>query len=310
MNQEGVALLLTLLIIFALVGMTIGFSQESSVELNLAGFARDEARATAAARAGFAFARSVLEKDDPEVDSLREDWGAFGKEIPFEQGAEMTVTGSITDESGKINVNNLLTEEGKIDPAGQQKVERLFSLLGLGEEHLGPLLDWLDRDDVKRMEGAENFYYQGLETPYRCGNGPFVSPGQLTLVKGLGNVSLSVESPQERLHDYLTIYSTGKININTAPIPVLQSLHPGIDKGIAENIVEYRKETNFRTIQEILKVPGFTPELFNAIKDSVTTKSSAFSIQTEGHSDTAVRRLNAVVLRENGKLRIVYWRVT
>ncbi len=311
MNQDGVALLLTLLIIFALVGITIGFSQESNVELNLAGFARNEARATSAARAGFAFALSILEKDDPEVDSLREEWGTFGIDIPFAlEGSDTTFTGSITDECGKINVNSLLTEQGKIDPDRQQSVERLFSLFGLGEEQLDPILDWLDRDDVKRMEGAENFYYQGLETAYPCGNGPFVSPGQLALVKGLGNISLTTENPDQRLQDYLTLYSTGKVNINTASKAVLQSLHPGIDKGIAENILEYRKETDFRTIQEIKKVPGFTPEVFNAIKNFITTRSSAFSIRTEGRSDTAVRKLHAVLLRENGTFRIVYWRVS
>lgn len=310
MNQEGVALLLTLLIIFALVGMTVGFSQESSVELNLAGFARDEARAAAAARAGFAFALSALKADSPEMDSLREDWGSFGKDIPFEHGAEIAVTGSIRDECSKINVNTLLTKEGTIDPGERKRIERLFSLLGLGEEQLDPLLDWLDKDDVKGMEGAENFYYQNLEIPYPCGNGPFVSPGQIALVKGLENISLSTESPGENLDDYLTIYSEGMININTAPKLVLQSLNQGIDKGIAENILEYRKENDFETIQDIRKVPGITRELFDAIKDAITTKSSAFTIQMEAHCNGVVRTLTAGLLRENGTFRIIYWRVS
>ncbi|MBW2095602.1 MAG: type II secretion system minor pseudopilin GspK [Deltaproteobacteria bacterium] len=310
MNQEGVALLLTLLIIFTLVGLTVGFSQESSVELNLAGFARDEARATAAARAGFAFALSVLKADDPETDSLREDWGSFGKDIPLQHGPEITVTGFMRDENGKINVNTLLTKEGTIDPAGRKRIERLFALLGLGEEQLDPLLDWLDKDDVKRMEGAEDFYYQNLDIPYPCGNGPFISPGQFTLVKGFGNISLSAENPGEKLSDYLTTYSDGKININTAPKQVLQSLDQSLDQGIAENILEYRKENDFETIQDIRKVPGVTPALFNVIKDTITTKSSAFMIKMEGHCNGAVRTLTARLLRENGMFRIIYWRVS
>jgi general secretion pathway protein K len=310
MNQEGVALLLTLLIIFALVGMTVGFSQESSVELNLAGFARDEARATAAAQAGVAFALSVLKADNPEMDSLREDWGSFGKDLAFEHQTEMAVTGFLRDECGKMNVNRLLTKEGTIDPGGRRRIERLFSLLGLGEEQLDPLLDWLDKDDVKRMNGAEDFYYQSLKTPYSCGNGPFISPGQIALVKGLENISLSTENPGEKLGDYLTIYSDGKININTAPKLVLQSLNQKIDKGIAENILEYRKDNDFETIQDIRKVPGVTPEIFNSIKDAITTKSSAFTIQMEGHCNGVARALTAGILRENGTFRIIYWRVS
>jgi len=310
MDQEGVALLLTLLILFALVGLTVAFSQESSVEMNLAGFARDEARAGAAARAGFALALSALKTDDPEMDSLREDWSSFGKDIPLTHGPAIAVTGSITDEYGKINVNSLLTKEGTIDPVGKKRMERLFSLLGLDEEQLDPLLDWLDKDDVKRMEGAEDFYYQNLETPYLCGNGPFISPGQFALVKGLGEISLSAENHREQLGDFLTIYSDGKINVNTASKQVLQCLDQGIDKGIAENILEYRKENDFETIQDIKKVPGVTPELFRAIKNAITTKSSAFTIHMEGHCNGAVRTLTAGLLRENGKFRIIYWRVS
>lgn len=310
MDQEGVALLLTLLIIFALVGLTVAFSQESSVEMNLAGFARDEARAGAATRAGVALALSALKTDDPEMDSLREDWSLFGKDIPFAHGPEIAVTGSITDECGKLNVNTLLRKDGTLDRAVQKRIERLFSLLGLGEEQLDPLLDWLDKDDVKRMEGAEDFYYQNLETPYLCGNGPFVSLGQVTLVKGFSDISLAGESPGGKLDDYLTVYSNGKININTAPKEVLQCLDQGIDRGIAENILEYHKDNDFETIQEIMKVPGVTPEMFHAIKDAITIKSSAFTIKMEGHWNGAVRRVTAGLLRENGMFRIIYWRVS
>ncbi len=310
MNEKGVALLITLLIIFTLVGMTVGFSQESGVELNLAGFGRDEARAAAAAEAGVASALSVLNADNPGMDSLREDWGSFGKDIPREHGNEIAVSGFIRDECGKMNVNALLTTDGSIEPSRRKRVERLFSLLGLGQENLDPLLDWLDKDDDKRMEGAEDFHYQSLEKPYLCGNGPFISPGQIKLVKGLGKISLFGEEQEKGLDDYLTIYSDGKININTAPKLVLQSLSEAIDKGVAENILEYRKENNFETIQDIRKVPGVTAQIFAAIKDTITTKSSAFTIQVEGHCNGAVRTVTAAVSRENETIRILYWRVS
>jgi general secretion pathway protein K len=310
MDQKGVALLLTLLIILTLVGMTIGFSRESTVEMNLAGYARDEAQATAAARSGVAFGLSVLKSDDPKIDSFREDWGSFGKDIPLDQGSEISASGFIQDEYGKLNVNMLLTKEGTIDPAAVARMKRLFSLLGLGEDQLDPLLDWLDRDDVKRPEGAEEFYYGNLKKPYACANGPFVSTEQLILVKGMEDISLSTVNPKETLSDYLTVYSDGRININTAPKVILQSLSDGMDEGIVANILEYRKEKDFVVIEDIKKVPGVTAKLFSSIKDSITTKSSVFTIQMDGSSSGATRRVTARVLRKDGTLRILYWRLS
>ena len=63
--------------------------------------------------------------------------------------------------------------------------------------------------------------------------------------------------------------STGKININEASISELETLN-GIGKSKAEAIVEYRKKTRFKSIDEIMNVDGIGESLFANIKGNIT----------------------------------------
>ncbi|MDY0234665.1 MAG: ComEA family DNA-binding protein [Gudongella sp.] len=62
---------------------------------------------------------------------------------------------------------------------------------------------------------------------------------------------------------------TGKININIASSADLQSL-PGIGEVIAGRIVEYRKTSKFKNIEDILDVSGIGDAKFEAIKDMIS----------------------------------------
>ncbi len=61
----------------------------------------------------------------------------------------------------------------------------------------------------------------------------------------------------------------GKININTASLSLLDSL-PGISEKVAQNIIEYRKTKEFKTIEEIMNVSGIKNAIFEKIKDFIT----------------------------------------
>ena len=60
-----------------------------------------------------------------------------------------------------------------------------------------------------------------------------------------------------------------KININEASIDELSTLN-GIGKAKAEAIIEYRKKTKFKTIEDIMKVDGIGESLFASIKENIT----------------------------------------
>lgn len=59
-----------------------------------------------------------------------------------------------------------------------------------------------------------------------------------------------------------------RININTAPKEELMLIH-GIGKAKAENIIAYREQTPFQTIEDIMKVSGIGEKIFESIADSI-----------------------------------------
>ncbi|SES66349.1 helix-hairpin-helix domain-containing protein [Anaerobranca gottschalkii] len=62
----------------------------------------------------------------------------------------------------------------------------------------------------------------------------------------------------------------GKININTAPSELLQTL-PGIGPAKTQAIIDYRQKNGaFTKIEDIQKVSGIGPATFNQIKDKIT----------------------------------------
>lgn len=71
----------------------------------------------------------------------------------------------------------------------------------------------------------------------------------------------------------VALYNTGEgnlININTATKEQLMALN-GIGEAYAERIIDYRKKSEFSSIEEIKNVKGIGEKTFDKIKDSITT---------------------------------------
>jgi general secretion pathway protein K len=312
MGQGGTALILTLLIIVTLTGLTVAFSEDAGVELELARYSRDHFKAYQLGRAGIHIARGMLDKDrDRGVDSLKEDWAQFGAEA-FPEGLPegFSISGRIIDEESKFNINLLVSDQAEegIDPIRGKQLLRLFEALGLRQELADGMLDWLDRDDMERINGAENYYYQNLENPYPCANGPLITIGQLFLIKGISQTDRENQS-DGNLIDLLTIHSDGKININTASTAILKSLDEEIDDTVAQSISGYRDEEVFTKIEDLQKVSGLEEALFNRIKDRIDVKSTAFTIDmTVTYGDT-VAKITALIKRDEKGSQLMYWQV-
>jgi general secretion pathway protein K len=311
-TERGTALILTLLIILTLAGLTLAFSGESGVELTLAGYMKDNTRAYQLARSGINIALEAMARDeDFDMDRFNENWRQFGA-IPSAEGTVeegVSFYGGMVDENSKININLLRNGQGEIDEKREAQARRLFRALGIQEERLNPVLDWLDADDIERQDGAEAYFYQNLEEPYECANGPFLTVGQIFMVRGMREFERFGEKKNKRLLDYLTIYSDGMININTAPKEVLQSLSESMDSTLAEAIVEYRKEENFESLDDLRKVPGMDDEILGEISEWITVKSSTFSIEAHVNCNGATASIRTVAQKQGNKAKLIYWQV-
>ncbi len=313
-RRRGSALVVTLLVIAALTGLTLGFSGESDVELSLAEFSRDGYRAYETARSAVYFAIALLDHQGregmEELEELKREWSRFGEHpVPLPLPEGVALKGGIIDENGKLNVNGLVDPNGELDQGRVQEMERLFAAIGLGGSEMAALLDWLDSDNIERMEGAESHYYRELPEPYDCGNGPFETPGRIFLVKGLEERARQVPGEGRGLLDYITIHSDGRININSAPREVMESLSDGLDSMVSEAIMEYREEQEFESVEDLRRVMGVGDALFQEIKGRLTVKGSAFTLRMEAEYREAAAGVKAVAARDQQGFKLIYWRV-
>lgn len=309
------ALVLALAVIALLVSLVVDFSYTMMVDLTLAANLRDGQKAFYVARSGVELAKHLLQEDDPAFDALDEDWALLPEHPGFlaaDDEGKFKVT--IEDEAAKIPINKLITgdKEKKVDLVVREQIERLFELLELDPELIDPIIDWLDPDNNPQPFGAEDAYYQSLPSPYPCKNGPLDAIEELLLVKGMTKEILYGTEEKKGLIHFLTLYSDGKVNINTASVEVLQSLSDKIDNVTAQAIVDYRQKNPFQEIKydDIKSLPGMTLEIFNDIKDQCDVKSSTFSLRAEGQVREIKKVIYTVLKREETKgIKPIFWRV-
>ena len=328
-DNRGIALILVLMIISIIVVVTLDFHTDMRSELTAAANVRDGIMLRYLAKSGFNLAMAILAKDaeDDEnpCDTLREYWAnteavsAVSSILPNSEGLRITM--DISDFSARIQINSLVTENGGFNDLQKTTLERFLNLpeFELDEDTVRSMVDsikdWIDADDDETDFGAENSYYQAQDTPYACENGPIQAISSIRKVKGF------VDIPQEifdKIADQLTTYGDGKININTADLPVLQSLSDGITPALAEDIITHRQnETNDLCVSWYKDVPGMNVEQIPP--DLITLKSSFFEISSAATVDvqqgaiSLTKYVKGVVNRfeKDGKKRIdlIYWQI-
>ena len=258
LGELGAALILALLMITILVVFVMETMRAMQVEGAGVRYFQDGIRAEALAKSGVNIAISLLKNDlvENEVDHIGEPWALLPKPdaLPVDLSEAGTLEGRVEDETGKFPINYLVDEEGKVQEVHQQVLTRLLTNAPFemeAEEAQGVVMairDWLDKDDEPAGEfGGETDYYQSLEQPYECKNGPLTSLAELQLIRGVSEALYLGKEENPGLKDLLTVYSDGKINVNTAGPLVLQALvNPTVSQdtagGWAESVVAYRQE--------------------------------------------------------------------
>lgn len=176
----------------------------------------------------------------------------------------------ISDEGAKININKM-TNETRV---GFIKFLKAFKLEELTAEIItDSILDWLDEDELHHVNGAEKQYYDTLPEPYEPKNGPFENIEELSLVRGI--------TPEifELLREHLTIYGSGKINVNFASKEVLQYV-PMITQEIAEAIIKsrlkHKRIRNAKDLREIFRPFGIIGSDFQKITGYITIDNSNY----------------------------------
>ncbi len=219
----------------------------------------------------------------------------------------------LIDEESKINING----------ADAQVMSRLFRLSGLDELEAQDLafavVDWRDADSQLSgpSGGAEGSYYRMLAFSYEPKDAPFEALDELLLVKGVN------ENIFQKIKRYITIYGSGRVNINTAGKVVLLSL--GFSENVADRIISFRNgkdglpgtadDNFFENIADIaMKISGIgnLSQAEQAEVNNITNaglvgvKSVNFTVKSRAFSARS-KFVYDVVCVVNRKGKILYW---
>jgi general secretion pathway protein K len=245
------AALVTVLMIVALASVTVAdivAQQHTDVRLTRSREALGQASYVAQGAERWAQAVLFQDRKDSDIDSLDEDWATILPPVPIEGGQ---VGGLIEDMQARINLNNLLTKEGKVSAVDVERLQRLLSILELDPNVVLAIQDWMDKDlQPSDPFGAEDDYYSTLERPYRAANRLFTSITELRLVRGIDDEAYQVLAP----HVSALPERTG-VNVNTAGNTVLRALADHISEIQAEQFIGQREEEPFDKVQAFTNHP-------------------------------------------------------
>ena len=312
-GDRGVALLVTLMILVLIVTLVWEVFRLGARAAQTGAYARDSIRAVIVAEGGINATRIAFREDaeNNNYDTLDEIWS---RPVPLIELGEGTIGITVEDEERKININRLVLPNGNAPNDQQLAVFRkLLEILEIDPLLADAIVDWIDNGDTPRVGSAESSFYLSLPFPYKAKNDFLDTVDELRLVRGV--------TPEifEKLRPFVTVYSSGKVNLNTAPKQILMALSAGQDAAeageitetSANEIIEYRKDKPFQKIDEIRNVSPFLSTLYQRtrFRDLLEVRGTAFHVRSAGEVAGTIRTIDAVGIRTGKTIQWRYWRV-
>lgn len=297
-NEKGFVLIIALLVTAVLVIVVTEVVQTVHMSIFSVASKKDGQRAAILAEGGVELASRAI----PELNKGK-NYTYFSKEdavrvVPVGDGV---LTIRIEDEQAKLNPNLMISPNGEVNAEAYAAYERFVKALKFRRNLVDAAVDWIDKDDTPRAEGAESYdYYKGLIPPYVSKNSPLSSVDELKLVKGYDAKTF------DSIGKNITVYTDGRININNASKEALMSLSPDMTPDMADRIVEYRLKKPFEDPADIRKISGLATIGF-AVQGKVVVASKVFRVFSRAVVGDTVREAESVV-DITGERKILYWR--
>ncbi|WP_457568361.1 general secretion pathway protein GspK [Desulfurobacterium sp.] len=233
--------------------------------------------------------KELFSQDDRNVDYYGEYW-SFPVPVSLD-GFDLTV--EIEDQERYLNPD-LLIRDGKVNRKMEAVFNRLFDVTGIGGETLvRNMEDWM-------LPDSPGFRHERFSTI-----------GELQLLEGVTpeifNGTIENGKFRPGLRSLLSVWTDGRVNLNTASKWVLMALDRGIDETLAGNIIEYRKKHPLKKVDDLINVEGMTSDIIYRIKPLVDVKSSYFLAKASVKSGSG-RYYLYILFRRNGASVEEVWR--
>jgi general secretion pathway protein K len=288
-RQRGVALI-TVLLVFALVAVLAAEMLRRS-QLNLRSVANliDTRQAYYYALAGEAYARQMLARHArgaTHTDKLTDDWAKTKEQAPFEiEHGKMTV--EIHDLQGRFNLNNVVDDNGQVVPDNVAQLQRLLSALGLNSRYAAEWQDWVDADQQRGANGAEEADYSGYRTLGR-------READISALRLLH--SMKPEDYAKLAPHVSVLPAATQINVNTADAAVLRALSPIISESGVAQILVRQQGAGYNDAATFAQSAGLTA---GGQTPDVAVESSFFEVVVTVEYDNRWQRLRTVLRRDN-----------
>ncbi|MGN6556288.1 MAG: general secretion pathway protein GspK [Verrucomicrobiota bacterium] len=326
--------------IFVLSVLIGAFAFSMKVETKLAMNANHEAELIWLGRSGVDLARYVVAQQlaipNEPYDSLNQKWagGPGGMNTSNSPLANISLENYQVGK-GKISVKITdLERKFNINQADDQVLQQAMTVVGVDASAIpeisAAIIDWIDPDDVTRVNGAESDYYQGLDPQYYAKNKPIDDLSELLLIRGISldmywgsastNHSIAAFQAVDRygrpvqqpiypvgLAELFTALSSGKININTASINTLRTI-PLLDENAAAEIIKLRSgpdgadgtedDTPFRNVGELVNT-GLNRQVIPQISRYCDVRSRTFDVEILAEIGGYTRKFNAIIGRNS-----------
>ena len=288
------ALLLVLWALILLSGAVFAYAKWIQADLLLHGEANRDQEARAMAHSGLALGlHPLVSRETPGLEE--------------ELGADLGFRVRIIGEGGRLNINWLITGE---DPAKLTLFKLWLEQRGVEyqdrEVLVDSLLDYVDGDDVKRLNGIED------DEDYHPANRALQSVEELEEVANTGPL---ISQPGWK--DDLTIYSQGPIDVTAATAEIMRLL-PGLAEPNIQRFITVRQgrdavdgtidDFQFKNLKEVQSYLGLGDAQFKALGGLIVLKDQFTRIISEGHSGKATRQVEVVARKGANNPQIVLWK--
>ena len=291
--RAGAALMLALWALFLLSAMVIAWALDINSRLTLSGNASRVVEAEAMAASGAEVALSPTVEIGSSI--LR---GSLGR--------NQTYAARITGEGGRLNLNWILAGE---NPQRIGILRQYLEVKGVDlnerDRMIDCLLDYVDPDDLPRLNGAES------EPGYQPRNSLLRRIEDLKQVKAWEKFTA-----QPNWETDFTLFSTGPVDLVWASRDVLLSL-PGINEQIADRFLEYRRgpdeidgtedDPPFDSFDQVRLALGFTPDQFAQLSGVVGFKDQVVRVVSVGKSGDVTRTVE-MIIRKTAQPQMIRWK--
>jgi type II secretory pathway component PulK len=293
-QQRGAALLLALWALFLLGALVMSWTLDIDSRLALSGSENRILEAEAMASSGAEVALNPAIQ--PYSSNLQ-------RNFTPREGYRVRVTG----EGGRLNINWLVAGE---NPTRIEILRRYLEAKGIDlnerDRMIDCLLDWIDPDNLQRLNGAE------AGDGYEPTNTLLTRIDELKKVKGWETFTSA-----PGWDDELTLNSSGPIDLGWASRDVLRSV-PGIDDAMINRFLQLRAgadgkdgtvdDTAFKNIEEVRSALGLSAQQFRALAPYVSFKDSVMRAVSVGYSGETARAVQIVFRRAGGIPQMITWR--